>query len=209
MKILIALPCLDHVATGFMRALLTLIKVGDCEFGITSSSLVYDARNMLASQAVTGEYDRVLWLDSDMVFNPDFLVKLSADLDEGREFVSGLYFKRKPPFTPVIYKGLEYMHDTETHEMTVKVDTYTDYPQDSVFKIAACGFGGCMMTTDLINRVGEKFGFPFSPLMGMGEDLSFCYKAASLGVEMFCDSRIKMGHIGTMTINEQTYLSMR
>lgn len=209
MKILIAIPCLDHVATGFMRSLLKLIKVGDCEFGITSSSLVYDARNMLAGQGVTGGYDRILWLDSDMVFEPDLLVKLSADMDEGREFVSGIYFKRKPPFSPVIYKGLQYSHDTETHELSCKVDTYADYPQDSIFTIAACGFGGVMMTTDLINRVGKKFGFPFSPIMGMGEDLSFCYRVGSLGVEMYCDSRIKMGHIGSMTINEQTYQSMR
>ena len=209
MKTLIAIPCMDMVHTSFMKSLLKLIKIGECEYGITCSSLIYDARNQLASQAVAADYDRILWLDSDMVFGPDLLVKLSADMDEGRELVSAMYFKRKPPFTPVIYKDLEYSQDKETNMLTVKLDTYHDYPLDQIFPIAGCGFGACMVSTDLINRVGNQYGHPFAPLMGLGEDLTFCYRVAQLGVEMFCDSRIKMGHVGLGTITEQTYLSTR
>ena len=209
MRTLIAIPCMDMVHTSFMKSLLGLMRVGDCGFSVTCSSLVYDARNMLAAQAIQEQWDRVLFLDSDMVFGPELLYKLSQDLDEGKEMVCGLYFKRKPPFNPVMYKNLEYSTDPEKGVVNVKIDTYEDYPKDQIFEVAACGFGAVLITTDLIARIGEKFGAPFSPLLGLGEDLTFCYKASQLGVPMYCDSRIKVGHVGLVTVNEQTYQSTR
>ena len=209
MKTLIALPCMDMVHTIFMKSLLSMDRIGQTGFAFSCSSLIYDARNQLAKQAVTEGYDRVLWLDSDMDFQPDLLKRLSEDMDEGREFVTGLYFKRKAPVKPVIYKELGFYKDENVEGVTPVAVPYEDYPKDSVFPIAACGFGGCLVSTDLIKRVGDKFGLPFSPVMGFGEDLSFCTRVSELGVEMFCDSRVKMGHVGLGTITEETYLSFK
>ena len=206
MKILVALPCMDMVHTIFMRSLLGMDRIGDCRFSITCSSLVYDSRNTLAKQAVNEGFDRVLWLDSDMEFSPDLLKRLSEDMDEGREMVSGLYFKRKAPIKPVIYKELGYWKNGD--ELTPFALPYEDYPKDSIFPIAGCGFGGCLVSVDLIKRVGETFGLPFSPIMGFGEDLSFCSRVTKLGVEIFCDSRVKMGHVGLGTITEQTFFEV-
>ena len=207
MRTLIAIPCMDMVHTIFMKSLLSMDKVGEYSFGISASSLVYDARNGLAKKAVSEGYDRVLWLDSDMDFAPDLMKRLSARLDEGRELVSALYFTRKAPVKPNIFISCGYYHDKDTDEVTPAAVNYWEYPKDDIFPIAACGFGGVMMTTDLINRIGEKFGLPFSPILGFGEDLSFCSRAADLGVEMFCDSSIKMGHVGLGTITEDIYLA--
>ena len=209
MRTLIALPCMDMVHTVFLKALMGMDRVGDTHFSISCSSLVYDARNTLAKQAVIEGFDRVLWLDSDMDFSPDLLKRLSADMDEGREMVSGLYFKRKAPVKPVIYKELGFWRDKEKDEVTPIAIPYEDYPKDEIFTIDGCGFGGCLVSVDLIKRVGDKFGLPFSPLMGFGEDLSFCSRVSQLGVEMFCDSRVKMGHVGLGTITEETYFQTR
>ena len=62
------------------------------------------------------------------------------------------------------------------------------------------------MTTDLIKRVGDMFGLPFSPILGFGEDMSFCYRVSMLGMKMWCDSSIKLGHIGFTEITEDTYI---
>ena len=209
MKTLIAIPCMDMVHTTFLKSVIGLDRVDFCKFAISCSSLVYDARNTLAKQAVTEGFDRVLWLDSDMDFNPDLLTRLSADMDEGRELVSGLYFKRKAPVKPVIYKELGYWKSEEKDELRPIAVPYEDYPADTIFPIAGCGFGGVLVSVDLINRVGDEFGLPFSPIMGFGEDLSFCARATQLGVEMFCDSRVKLGHVGLGTITEETYLTTR
>lgn len=209
MKTLIALPCMDMVHTVFMKSLMGMNRVGQTGFAFSCSSLIYDARNKLAKQAVTEGYDRVLWLDSDMDFEPDLLQRLSEDMDEGRELVSGIYFKRKAPIKPVIYKSLGYYKNEDGDGVTPVAVPYEDYPQDSIFPIAACGFGGCLVSTDLIKRVGEKFGLPFSPIMGFGEDLSFCSRVSDLGVEMYCDSRVKMGHVGLGTVTEEVYLQYK
>jgi len=209
MKTLIALPCMDMVHTVFLKSLISMDRIGQTGFAFSCSSLIYDARNTLAKQAVTEKYDRVLWLDSDMDFEPDLLTKLSADMDEGHEFVSGLYFKRKAPVKPVIYKHLGFIQDEEGDGVTPVAIPYEDYPQDSLFPIAGCGFGGCLVSVDLIRRVGEKFGLPFSPILGFGEDLSFCSRVSEMGVEMYCDSRVKMGHVGLGTITEATYLQYK
>jgi hypothetical protein len=78
-KILIAIPSMDYVASGFAGSLATLGKVGDCKISFICSSLVYDARNKLAAQAIELDTDYILWLDSDMTFKPDTLVRLLKD----------------------------------------------------------------------------------------------------------------------------------
>lgn len=210
MKTLIAIPCMDMVHTIFMKSVMGMDRVGQTKFAFSCSSLIYDARNGLAKQAIEEGFDRVLWLDSDMDFEPDLLKQLSADMDEGRELVSGLYFKRKAPVKPVIYESLGYYKDEDGGDAVTPVAiAYEDYPEDSVFPIAGCGFGGCLVSVDLIKRVKDEFGLPFSPILGFGEDLSFCLRATKLGVEMFCDSRVKLGHVGLGTITEDTYKQLR
>ena len=209
MKTLIAIPAMDTVQTIFFKAMLSLDKVGEVGFGLTSSSLVYDARNGLAKRAITEGFDRVLWLDSDMDFEPDLMRRFMADLDEGYEYVSGLFFKRKAPVQPCIYKEVGYYHDENKNEVTPVALCYEDYPRDQIFEIGASGFAGVMMTTELLKKVTDQFGQPFSPILGFGEDLSFCKRVAHVGGKMYCDSRIKMGHVGLGTITEETYLSTR
>ena len=120
-----------------------------------------------------------------------------------------MYFKRKAPVKPVIYKEVGYYHSKDDESVTPIAVPYEDYPRDSMFSIAGCGFGGVLMTVDLIKRVGDKFGLPFSPIMGFGEDLSFCVRASDVGAEMWCDSRVKLGHVGLGTITEETYFNTR
>lgn len=206
MKTMIAIPCMDMVHTGFMRALISMDRPGSTMFGIVQSSLVYDARNTLAKRAITEKCDRILWLDSDMDFDPDFMKRLSADMDEGKEFVAGLYFKRKAPVQPVIYKEVGYWKG-EDGTVTPIALPYEDYPRDSLFQIKGAGFGGVMHSVDLLTRVVDKFGLPFAPILGFGEDLSFCKRIEEIGGEMWCDSRAKMGHIGMGTITEDLYLN--
>ena len=201
MRTLIAIPCMDTVPTQFMQSFVGLRKVGETVTSFTVSTLVHNARNYLAKQAVDEGFDRVLWLDSDMVFDADLMERLSADLDEGREFVAGVYRKRKPPFTPTIYKDVGYY--MEDGNLTPKATCYEDYPRDDVFEINACGFGAVMHSVDLIKQIGAKFGAPFAMLPNFGEDISFCMRAEELGVKMYADSRIKLGHIGQCVITEE------
>ena len=73
MKVFIAVPSLDTVPALFCQSLALLQRAGDTMIGFEVGSLVYNARNNLARQAIKAEADWVLWLDSDMVFGPDLL----------------------------------------------------------------------------------------------------------------------------------------
>lgn len=206
MKTLIAIPCMDMVHTQFMRSLLQLTKVGEVGFALSSSSLVYDARNTLAKQAVDGGFDRVLWLDSDMDFKPDMFVNLMRDMDDNNlEIVGGIYFSRKEPVVPVVYQKVGYYHDDEQDTVTPCALNYYEYPKDELFPCEGIGFGAVLMTTDLIKKVQDKYGLPFSPILGFGEDLSFCIRARDVGATIMCDSRIKVGHVGLRIYTEEHY----
>lgn len=193
---------MDMMNTAFVASLLPLDK-GEADVAFQKNTLVYDARNLLTEKAIAGGYERILWLDSDMTFTPDLLKRLSADLDEGRDMVCGIFFKRIIPCTPCIYKAI--YATKKDGKIYPHADAYLDYPRDSVFEIAGCGFGATMMNVSLLNRIKERHGLPFSPFVGYGEDFSFCMRVAELGVPMYCDSRVKVGHVGYAEYNEETY----
>ena len=53
-----------------------------------------------------------------------------------------------------------------------------------------------MTSVELLKKLVDKYGAPFTPMMGLGEDLSFCLRVTATGSKMYCDSRIMCGHIG-------------
>lgn len=204
MKTLIAIPCMDQVQTLFFKDMLSLIRPEGTEVAISTSSLVYDSRNQLAKIAIDRGFDRVLWLDSDMTFEPDTLLKFAADLDEGLEYVSGLAFTRRPPIKACVYSECMMRINADgQREPTLK--SFEELPEKPMFQVAASGLAAVMMTTSLIERVYNQFGLPFSPVPGFGEDLTFCMRASEVGAQLWCDSRIRLGHIGQTIFNYDTW----
>ena len=204
MKTLIAMPIADKPETPFLVSLLNMKIETTANFSVTHATLIYDARNKLAKDAIDGGYDRILFLDADMTFDSDLMQRLEKRMDEGYDLVTGLYFTRRPPWTPVIYKELKYIPQ-EGGRVLPFAEAYMDYPQNEVFDIKACGFGGCIVSTELVRKITDKYGLPFTPQPGFGEDLSFCLRAAEFGAKMVCDSSIKLGHIMHSVMNEETW----
>jgi len=201
-RTLIAVPCHDMVHANFMRSLMELDKPAGTGLAVITNTLIYTARNNIAINAIRAGFDRILWLDSDMIFPPDTLKRLSADLDEGREFVCGLYFTRKQPVVPCVQTDL-YWNVDEGGTVKTGCKPILDYP-DGVFEIDSAGFGCVMTSANLLKCLCERYGAPFYPLMGMGEDTTFCFRAKQAGEKLYCDSRIKCGHIG-QTVFDETY----
>lgn len=204
MKTLVGIPCLEMVHTQFMQSILNLRYPENTEITIASGSLVYDARDTIAGKAVAEGFDQVVMLDSDMIFEPDSIMRLEEHLRNGLDFVSGIYFKRKKPAEPVIYNRM----DLSQNEIGYipSIDSYLDYPKDQLFEIEACGFGLVMMKTEVIKKVQDKFGLPFFPVAGFGEDIAFCYRMKALGIKRYCDSSIKAKHLAYYPVSEETWL---
>lgn len=198
MKVLIAVPCMDQVPAQFAQCLATLTKVESSVVAFQIGSLVYTSRNNLAAIAIEQGADYIFWLDSDMMFAPDTLVRMFDDLKHG-DIVSGLYFRRVAPFTPVIYNKLD-IDDAGrcTFEEPKEIP-------DEVFEIEGCGFGCVLMPTDIAMDVMAKYGAPFTPIGGTGEDLSFCWRARQLGYKFVCDPKIELGHVGHHVITRELW----
>lgn len=199
MKFLIAVPSMDQVPAQFTASLAMLRKAEDTSVAFEISSLVYTARNNLAINAVKHDVDFVLWLDSDMQFAPDTLERLYADYKAGKgDIISGLYFRRVAPFKPVLLSWLEI---TAEGPFTTEPETIPDEP----FEVQGCGFGCVLMPTDVLLDVIGKFGNPFDPINGVGEDLSFCWRARQCGYKIVCDPSIELGHVAHMVIDRSFY----
>lgn len=199
-KTLIAVPAMDYVAAGFAASLAMLQKDGEALVSFICGSLIYDARNKLAAQAIKLEADYVLWLDSDMTFQPDTLRRLFETMEkEDADIVSGLYFRRSAPYTPVAFDEVTINEDgTSSHE---------DYhgPLEGVHPVEGVGFGCVLMKAQVLLDVFGTYGGGFNPLGGFGEDLSFCWRARQLGFKLVLDTGVKLGHIGHITVNESFF----
>ena len=199
MKTLIAIPCGDQLEANFVECLLNLRPVGETEIKLLKGTLVYDARNQLTQYALEkGGYDFVLWLDSDMTFEPDLLERLMEDID-GKQAVTGLCFGRRPPFKPCIYKSVRV--EKEGLGVMPHADNWYDYPRDQLFEVEGCGFACILMRMDMLDAM-SVYGIPFFPVAGLGEDLSFCWRARQLDIRLWCDSRLKIGHIMRLSVDE-------
>ena len=203
MRTMIAVPCMDMLHTDFFRSCVGLQLEGEVQWTTCQSSLVYDARNKLLDLAVDGGFDRVLWLDSDVVFDNHLFRRLSEHLDMGKEMVTGLYFGRKPNHSPVIYKRCE--GTIQNDGFVPVIESYDDYEHDALFPVEACGFGAVMTSVPMLRRIKEQFPLPFFPERGFGEDLAFCLRAKAAGAVIWCDASIKLGHVGTAIYDEETY----
>lgn len=195
MKTFIAVPCMDKVDALFAHSLATLEKDGDVACGFILNSLIYDSRNKLTAQALQSGADYILWFDSDMTFPHDTMKRLKKQLDDGADIATGLYFRRNVPYTPVLFSKLELGEEAQGCE------TYPDEP----FEVAGCGFGCVMMKTSIVLPIVEKFTALFAPANGMGEDLSFCWRARQVGAKIVCDPSVKCGHISHNIVDESFY----
>ena len=191
-KLLIAVPCMDTVPVRFLRSLtaltrrLTLCGV-NWTLAIESMTLIYIARERLAGRGVNHKFTHILWLDSDMEFSDDLFFTLQAT---GKDFVTGIACGRRPPFCPCVFKTLE--PETELFG-------WEEMPEEP-FRIAGCGFAGVLISTDVVRRVLQRFGNSFNPIPALGEDLSFCKRAAEIGAEIWAAPAAQLGHVGQLPI---------
>jgi len=203
-KILIAVPCMDQLPAQFAHSLATLTSYGieDTKISIwfNLGSLIYTSRDQIAKKALLDEADLVMWFDSDMVFNPDTLTKMLKLIDEGHDFVTGIYYRRTPPFSAVGFKTMELNEEGTAFTW----EDLTEIP-DEPFEVGACGFGCVLMKTEIFVSVFAKFGLMFTPIANCGEDIAFCWRARQCGYKIIADPSIKLGHVGHTVITEDFF----
>lgn len=189
---MVAIPTLDYMHQKFVESLTNLTKQL-CESGIEfdicfeRGTLVYIARDKLVKKAINENYTHVLWLDADMVFEPDIIDIL---LDMKKDMVCGLFRGRHDKRMVCLYSSLEPITRYEA------LDSNPELLND-ILEVDACGFGCVLTSVKMLEKIFYENDFTcFSPFRTMGEDLSFCYRAKQLGYDIYCNPRVGVGHIG-------------
>lgn len=199
MKILIAVPCMDQVPAPFCQSLAQIQKTGECVLAMKSGSLIYTSRNDLATQAIQIDADYVMWFDSDMVFKPDTMVRMLDTMQKNDiDILTGLYFRRVPPYSPVLFDKLE---------MRGEACLWSEFQTipEGLFEVGGCGFGCVLMKTDVFFDVQSRFGNMFAPIANTGEDLAFCWRARKCGYKIVCDPSVICGHVGYSVVDDQFF----
>lgn len=191
MKLLIGIPSLDYMHTDFVKSLTALIvrlKDDGVDFTvhIESGTLVYKARDSIASKAVNEGYTHVLWFDSDMVFTDDIFDALQFC---GKDFVCGIFHARRKGYHSCLFKSLKLDN----------LERFEEYPKEP-FEIAGCGFGCVLLSVEVLKAVFQRYKSCFLPLKYYGEDLAFCLRAKEVGYKIYADPTAVVGHVGHIIV---------
>lgn len=197
---------------GVTNAILTTPKEGkNFEFklpayaeSLPSVYLYYATCNLnktkdaLANGLLATDCDYMMIIDVDLRFPADGIHRLVLD---NKDIVGGFYVKKCKEVSP-----------TMGHHVPGKgIHVADDYPDNELFD----SYKGCKLVLPtgftLIKRdvvIAMKYPrFDYISLYNMriGTDWSFCLQATALGFGVFCDSRVKLTHLGDWGYKAEDY----
>jgi len=147
---------------------------------MSEGSYIEDNKTLLLNLALKDEFEYLIMLDWDHTFEKEDISKLYLTAKNNNlDLCSGLYFIDKGGYKrpALIVGGI----------------VYEDYPQDSLFEVATFGAGFSIISYKAVKAIAEAGGY--KRINGWGEDVSFCHRAKQLEFKVWCDSRIKVGHL--------------
>ena len=208
LSVLVATPCYGgKVPIDQVSAILALQRdLIDTGLGMgymfeKGNSLIETARNNILKYFLDHtEYNRILLLDDDVIFNSEDVMKLLA-LSTKLDLVCGVY----PARTDNPFKMFLNLPDSG------KGVIFNEY---GLLKVEGLGLGFTVATRDCIQRIWDacpdayddaKHG-PMKRVFKMGinedghfvgEDISFFKFAKQCGIDAWCDIDIVLSHVGT------------
>lgn len=188
MKTLIAIPCVNTLPIDFVTSLLKIVN-SDTTTLFIQNSLIYDARNQAVDIAINNGFDYLLFLDSDMIVNENTLLMLMRNREN---IISGLYVERRGEHRITAYDNVK----TRAIFRSPNADNITLDSDTCLREVEGIGMGCCLIKVECLKQIRKKYKSLFEPYKGLGEDLSFCYRARKCGYHIMLDTTVRCGHIG-------------
>lgn len=190
MKIAISVPHTGVIKTKTAFSLIRMLKKFPYDYCFMESegSILHLNRERLAQGAIENECTHLLFVDSDMIFPEDALLKL---LGRNKDIIG----------TTCNSRGLGVFcgySPVATHKIEDKEEVI-DEKHGELLKCAAVGTGFMLIKTKVFKNLKQPWFFWESNEKGeliTGEDVWFCRLARKAGFDIWCDMSIKMGHIG-------------
>ena len=179
MKITIGIPTNRGLEPRMAESLFRMIANNKYEYEViiaVEGYTIAENRNYLASQALRNGSHYLLMVDDDMTFPPDTLEKMLAT---EKQIVGVLSYSRKLPLQTTLVPMEEI--------------------KDELFECKEVGGGILLIDMTIFNRMPQPwFAFETYPfgMIKVGEDAYFCHKAREMGITVWCEPTIPVGHIG-------------
>jgi len=147
---------------------------------------IAENRNCLAARAIRSGATHMMFIDDDMVFPEDTIMRLLA---HNKDIMGVKYQPRQ----------VSSNHATGMFKTNIEPD---QIPTDRIYPCDGVGTGIMLINLDVFKKI-ERPWFDFiTHEVGMiitGEDFYFCYKAKDAGCEVWADPTLQIGHIGDFT----------
>lgn len=205
LRIAICVPMRDDCESPFAYDLaklyaystLHLVVSGAADLSLfkVQGTLVDNARFKLTQEALLWNATHIFWLDSDMQFPKDALIRLLARKED---IVLTNYVGRRPPrIGPIAFKKLSPVKG-QPHERL-----WTDDSSTGLEEVEAAGFGVALTKSGVFAKIGPPgFQTIYDKETGRwtGEDVFFCLRAREAGYKIYVDQDLskEVGHIGRM-----------
>ena len=188
-KIAIGLPrgadTMYHYET--IESMFMMFGQSPCQYKMISVSKVHHvARNTIVEHFLDTDMDYLLFIDSDMIWEPDS-VELAYNLiqQEQVDIVTGIYFTKGAPHLPVIKK------------LDIDAGCYNIFVEwgNQPFEVDGAGLGFMLISRKVLEAMKQPL---FTWDGGFSEDLNFCLKAKKdHGFKIWADPLVKLGHVGS------------
>ena len=144
---------------------------------------IHQMRNDIVKTAMEIKADYVMFIDSDMVFPSDGILKL---LSHNKDVIGGNYNARKFPLESTVR-----VVDDNGNFLS------TQLPTDKIAKVFAVPTGFMLIKLSAIKDIPHPFDFDRQQDGSLiGEDVNFCKRCNEKGLEVWCDPGFLIGHIG-------------
>lgn len=230
-RIYVAMPAYGGIIhSPFSLSLLTLLQrpnspVAQIEY-LNGDSLVSRARNKLACFFVRGRenkdpdgtpvithYDWLMFLDTDLIFNPDDVIRLyEKAVKRGPGIYAGAYplktIRPRVVFNPMPgaqpdADGLLKVREAGTGFMLIHRDVFTQMAEKFRDEIEYEADSGNLSTARQIEHDFFTVGVRKDPIFGykryLSEDWYFCQRWREMGGDVLMDVGISCQHIGQAT----------
>jgi hypothetical protein len=152
---------------------------------------------MIVEDALSNGASHVLMIDSDMVVEPDTLARL---LSHRRPVVSAPCFMKTSNFDVAAY-------DLDADGAAVTLQELPDGLRE-VYGIGAA----CFLTeTTVFRQMAQRFRDRqwFQKTAEQGEDAFFCSRCREMGVRIYLDGTIDVGHVKSVVIGREAFETVR
>jgi GT2 family glycosyltransferase len=188
----------------------------------THSGQLTTARNQAVKYLLDSDTPWLLWVDTDMGFQPDLMERLLEVADPAeRPIVGALCFSQRELgpdgfgghqtlATPTIF-GWVPADQTPDGEVG-GFEVVADYPANEVVRCAATGAAAVLIHRSVFERITTKYGAEWYHRIPardglMGEDLSFCMRATALDIPIHVHTGVRTTHAKQIWLSEDAFLA--